>query len=464
MGITSLKKLIKKSGCKKLLSMYRGKRLGIDTSIYLYRFVYRDDANAVPCGILRQLKAFHRYGIIPIYVFDGKVSDEVKIVIEERQLRRERVETSMASLTAELSNTLEELGAEIVIPSDGHAPVAAPFNPLDVPLFIDDDDGTPVRAVEDEQHPITTPEALKRKAIDISTRIASLEKQTRRPTREMVHELKQMFELLGVEYRQSPGESDVQLAEMCLSGEIDGIISEDTDMLPYGCEMFVTGFRYDRPDVIEFQLSTVLRDLAMTHEQFVDMCILCGCDYSDKIRKIGVMTGCEMIKVHRNIEGVLRHINSKPKLIARHPYPEDFDSQVYRARSMFLTRDPGSEPPRFIADENDKVVGPSRPSVNASRPNLHDGALPEWNFDVATINIEEFGKFLVDKHIRVDRFIGLCSPPPPPPGQFTTQRKLIDYFTRQPARPARPVQAIAATQNNNNNVIDECLFDSDDDE
>lgn len=37
-------------------------------------------------------------------------------------------------------------------------------------------------------------------------------------------------------------------------------------------------------DIMEIDLSRVLQGLNITMEQFIDICILCGCDYCDSIR------------------------------------------------------------------------------------------------------------------------------------------------------------------------------------
>ncbi len=39
--------------------------------------------------------------------------------------------------------------------------------------------------------------------------------------------------------------------------------------------------------VQEFSYDQVLSELKLTADEFVDMCILCGCDYTDKIPGIG---------------------------------------------------------------------------------------------------------------------------------------------------------------------------------
>jgi len=49
--------------------------------------------------------------------------------------------------------------------------------------------------------------------------------------------------------------------------------------------------------------------------QFTDLCILLGCDYCDSIKGIGQKRALDLIKQHRNIEAILKHIDTKVKLI-----------------------------------------------------------------------------------------------------------------------------------------------------
>lgn len=422
MGIVNLKKLIGHVAVRRHLSSYSGKRLAFDTSIWLYQFNYNDQPHAVLEGILRQLRQCHRYQITPVYVFDGKASSEIKIEIEKRQQRRQRVQESLETLGLELEETLETLGdpvsAAIVMGEidgdagvvQGNAKIELPFGELDVPMFIPDSDDEEYAAlaptlIETPQSEVETTEDLMTKAVRLQSRMLSLQKQVRRPTREIVDECKRIFELLGVPYRQSPGESDVTLAEMYCSGEVDGIVSEDTDMLPYGCNCFLTEFKYNSEYVTEFNLAKVLEDLEMTREQFVDLCILCGCDYSEKIYKIAIKGALEKIRLYNTIEGVLEHIQSQPKLAEKHTYAEDFMDQVQRARNMFLTRN-------------------AEGAANA----LPEPVKQTWNFEVAQANEKDFQQFIKDHDMSQTAYSMLSKPWA---GVAKGQQTLLKFFSKK---------------------------------
>jgi len=46
-------------------------------------------------------------------------------------------------------------------------------------------------------------------------------------------------------------------------------------------------------------------------DEFVDLCILCGCDYCDNIDGIGAVTALKLINKYRTLEKVLDHLKSE---------------------------------------------------------------------------------------------------------------------------------------------------------
>ncbi|CAM9768791.1 unnamed protein product [Phaeothamnion confervicola] len=64
----------------------------------------------------------------------------------------------------------------------------------------------------------------------------------------------------------------------------------------------------------------LLQGLGITQEQFVDICILCGCDYTDSVRGIGPKKALNFIKQYGSIEKMLKHLDK-----GKYPVPESWD-------------------------------------------------------------------------------------------------------------------------------------------
>jgi flap endonuclease-1 len=57
------------------------------------------------------------------------------------------------------------------------------------------------------------------------------------------------------------------------------------------------------------EYSKAIEGLGLTHDQFVDLCILLGCDYCDTIRGIGPKTALKLVREYGCIEKILDNID-----------------------------------------------------------------------------------------------------------------------------------------------------------
>jgi len=91
------------------------------------------------------------------------------------------------------------------------------------------------------------------------------------------------------------------------------VASEDYDCLTFGATLMLAGFKNKKEPVKELTLSLVLEGLALTMDQFIDLCILCGCDYVNSIKGLGPTTVLKLIREHKNIEKIVEHLKEDNK-------------------------------------------------------------------------------------------------------------------------------------------------------
>jgi flap endonuclease-1 len=75
----------------------------------------------------------------------------------------------------------------------------------------------------------------------------------------------------------------------------------------------------------------MLKELELTQEQFVDLCILLGCDYTGTIPGIGYKRAYNFIKKYSTIENIIKGEKINPI--------DDFD--YIGARNLFMNPDVG---------------------------------------------------------------------------------------------------------------------------
>ena len=136
-------------------------------------------------------------------------------------------------------------------------------------------------------------------------------------TTKQFNECKKILDIIGIPYIQADGEADIVCAALVKQNIAYATLSEDIDMLTFGCCKLVKNLT--KTNIItELDLSDILKGLDLNNAEFIDFCILLGCDYLDTIKGIGYKTAYKIIKEHKSIEEFIKN-NSKFTI------PENYD-------------------------------------------------------------------------------------------------------------------------------------------
>lgn len=87
--------------------------------------------------------------------------------------------------------------------------------------------------------------------------------------------------------------------------------------------------------IIQIELNQVLEGFGMSQEEFIDLCILCGCDYTTNIPGIGPITAFKLVEDFKTIENIIEKIekdNEDPKK-KKKTIPENF--RFEQSRELF---------------------------------------------------------------------------------------------------------------------------------
>ena len=61
-----------------------------------------------------------------------------------------------------------------------------------------------------------------------------------------------------------------------MENKINCCLSEDMDLLAFGCKQMI---KLSKNNIYEYDLDYILKELNLSNDRFIDMCILFGCDY-----------------------------------------------------------------------------------------------------------------------------------------------------------------------------------------
>jgi 5'-3' exonuclease len=93
-------------------------------------------------------------------------------------------------------------------------------------------------------------------------------------------------------------------ADLCKRGLVDAVLSEDTDVLAYGTPIFLSKINTSNGTCIRIKHPEMLAALKIDHKEFLDLCIMCGCDYNKNIPRVGPEKAYKYIQKYSSIEGI----------------------------------------------------------------------------------------------------------------------------------------------------------------
>lgn len=155
-------------------------------------------------------------------------------------------------------------------------------------------------------------------------------------TPEMARQLIDELNMAGIQYIVAPYEADAQMVYLERKGIIDGILSEDSDLLVFGAKCLLTKLdQYGNCIEINQADFSACRDINLTgwsEKEFRQMAILSGCDYLASITNMGLKTAYRMIRKHKNVEKVIRMLQFDGK----YHVPKEYLDNFYQAELTFL--------------------------------------------------------------------------------------------------------------------------------
>jgi len=281
MGINGLKNIIKKYAGSALreikINELSGNSIAVDSSILLYKFRYLYQDNYL-YGFNKLIDDYQFHNIKLIFVFEGRIPDAKKETIAKRvEIRNKQTEKIKRILTESMEQ--EE--------------------------FIDDSE---------------LPELIKEK-------VEKLRKNIIIVNSEHSNETIKLLIRRGIEYIRAPGEAEEYCAFLSNRGIVDYVLTEDTDALTFGAKKVL--FNNKGVNYLLCELDIVLKELNLSQNEFIDFCILCGCDYLPGIPKIGPVNSLKIIQKYKSLDSFIQE-NEKTK---KYIIPESFNYSL--ARELF---------------------------------------------------------------------------------------------------------------------------------
>lgn len=262
---------------------------------------------------------------------------------------KEDAHKSMVALTPTVPDPISAVAAATVAtPATATVSKVSEYSERVVPAApATDEDDVPIEVLE------LILQQTKQRVIEAGEVSINAEKKTlKHPTAEMKRNALRFLDLAGVPYRQSDGEADPDVAAMVHNGYADFVFATDFDYLAHGCNLLVRNSmdrKNGKPgDLQEFCLTELLRSANIDYEQFVNIALLAGCDYTqdDEIKGVkgmSVVTAYSLV-TSPGFEHDLDAIYSAVLKNKRWKPCEGWLEKAKAGKAIFMNRAPIDEP------------------------------------------------------------------------------------------------------------------------
>lgn len=278
MGVTGLLQQLKDIQVPTSLSNYKGKTLAVDTYGWLHRGLIlcaQDLCTNAPTksyvtSVMKKVDMLRHFGVEPYMVFDGSPLPTKEGTEVERREKREKA---------------RDAANKFVLRGDRKSAWKEFMKAAEV-----------------------TPEMAKSIMVELDRK--------------------------NVKYVVAPYEADPQMVYLEKVGLVDGILSEDSDLLVFGCNRLITKLS-DYGECIEINRLDFHKIKKLSLETFSLaqwrlVAILSGCDYTKGIPGVGLKTAFNLVLKLLSLEKIVLALKADSKTV-----PDDFMEEALKADLAF---------------------------------------------------------------------------------------------------------------------------------
>ncbi|KAI3963309.1 hypothetical protein MKW98_022731 [Papaver atlanticum] len=145
---------------------------------------------------------------------------------------------------------------------------------------------------------------LRDELINLGEEQKKLERNAASVSSEMFAECQELLQMFGLPYVIAPMEAEAQCAHMELSGLVDGVVTDDSDVFLFGARSVYKNIFDDRKYVETYFMKDIETELGLTRDQLIRMALLLGSDYTEGISGIGIVNAIEVAHAFPEEDGL----------------------------------------------------------------------------------------------------------------------------------------------------------------
>lgn len=285
MGIQGLSKFLRDKYPQVIevchLSEFAYKKIAVDLSVYLYKYMAVNNKNSRPNAWLQSflslVSVLRKNNIHCIFIYDGKAPKQKEKEQQRRKDDRDKRELKMHELEIAMDNYRD-------------------FGRIDKALqdFIDR---------RSKKFKKLIGEGINMKLVEKDVE-EYLKGNVPSVTKEQVDTTKRLFTILKIPFCTAPEEAEAMCSKLARINKVEAVLSADTDILTYSSPKFLFDINTKDQTCSLIEINNLLKEMEWTRKQFIDFCIMCGTDYNKNIKGIGPAKAYSLMNEYGSLEKI----------------------------------------------------------------------------------------------------------------------------------------------------------------
>ena len=282
MGIRGMTRLLVNYQKTQPYVKYRTKIIAIDVNILIYKFchIYHNSMPLYLECFIYKICSFLKFGIFPVFIFDGDAPKEKQDIITKCVNTKRKYRAKLEELT----KNVQEITPK-----------------------------TPV----------------------LLSAIKKLQRQSFMITKNHRDYLIQLLQCLNLPHFIAEGEAEMLCASLQKAGQVDYTLSDDTDTIAFGCTRTVRMFKNCERYLIETDINSFLASKYITHDEFLNACVLTGCDYMKKPSIIALDKCIDYVRRFHTLDRTLHELKKTRKMNSIEEYRHIKDMYEFKTACTF---------------------------------------------------------------------------------------------------------------------------------
>lgn len=135
-------------------------------------------------------------------------------------------------------------------------------------------------------------------------------------SKKQLDDCRELLDIMGIPYINAPQEADSQCSYLAKKEIVDGVMTEDMDILTFGSPLIVKYLYSHRKKPKAISSRDILNKVDLNYIEFIEWCCLLGSDYCKGVYELKPLEILSIYKKYRNLDETIKYLKNNNYAVA----------------------------------------------------------------------------------------------------------------------------------------------------